>query len=129
MTERAIEATGLAKSFGETKALAGVDLAVRRGSVLAVLGPNGAGKPNIGKRHFFARPDLTRRRAGPLPPGASCSFPSCNFMASAIPRPGRRPARHPPAARLRDGSMPCDQRWPTDQVEVIARWTESGTSP
>ena len=28
MTELAIEATGLAKSFGETKALAGVDLAV-----------------------------------------------------------------------------------------------------
>src|SRR6204780_3146157 len=44
MTELAIEATGLAKSFGDTKALAGVDLAVRRGSVLAVLGPNGAGK-------------------------------------------------------------------------------------
>ena len=44
MTELAIEATGLAKSFGTTKALAGVDLAVRRGSVLAVLGPNGAGK-------------------------------------------------------------------------------------
>jgi oleandomycin transport system ATP-binding protein len=44
MTELAIEATGLAKSFGETKALAGVDLAARRGSVLAVLGPNGAGK-------------------------------------------------------------------------------------
>jgi len=48
MTELAIAATGLAKSFGETKALAGVDLAVRPGSVLAVLGPNGAGKPNLG---------------------------------------------------------------------------------
>ncbi|HSZ40529.1 MAG TPA: ATP-binding cassette domain-containing protein [Trebonia sp.] len=44
MTELAIEATGLAKSFGETKALAGVDLAAPKGSVLAVLGPNGAGK-------------------------------------------------------------------------------------
>jgi oleandomycin transport system ATP-binding protein len=44
MTELAIEATGLAKSFGTTKALAGVDLAVRQGSVFAVLGPNGAGK-------------------------------------------------------------------------------------
>jgi oleandomycin transport system ATP-binding protein len=44
MTELAIEATGLTKAFGETKALAGVDLAARRGSVLAVLGPNGAGK-------------------------------------------------------------------------------------
>ena len=44
MTELAIEATGLAKSFGETQALIGVDLAVRQGNVLAVLGPNGAGK-------------------------------------------------------------------------------------
>jgi len=44
MTDLAIEATGLTKSFAETKALAAVDLAARRGSVLAVLGPNGAGK-------------------------------------------------------------------------------------
>ncbi len=44
MTELAIEATGLAKSFGDTTALDGVDLTVRRGSVFAVLGPNGAGK-------------------------------------------------------------------------------------
>src|SRR5215475_15810674 len=44
MTDLAIEATGLTKSFGNTKALAGVDLAARKGSVLAVLGPNGAGK-------------------------------------------------------------------------------------
>jgi ABC-2 type transport system ATP-binding protein len=40
----AIEAEGLAKSFGETRAVDGVDLAVRRGSVYGVLGPNGAGK-------------------------------------------------------------------------------------
>ncbi len=44
MTDLAIEATGLLKTFGDTKALAGVDLAARKGSVLAVLGPNGAGK-------------------------------------------------------------------------------------
>jgi oleandomycin transport system ATP-binding protein len=44
MTDLVIEATGLTKSFGKTKALAGVDLAARKGSVLAVLGPNGAGK-------------------------------------------------------------------------------------
>src|ERR1700744_2540428 len=44
MTELAVEATGLAKSFGETKALARGDLAAAKGSVLAVLGPNGAGK-------------------------------------------------------------------------------------
>ena len=40
----AIEATGLAKSFGATTAVAGVDLAVRPGTVYGVLGPNGAGK-------------------------------------------------------------------------------------
>jgi ABC-2 type transport system ATP-binding protein len=40
----AIEATGLVKSFGEVRAVDGVDLAVRGGSVYGVLGPNGAGK-------------------------------------------------------------------------------------
>jgi oleandomycin transport system ATP-binding protein len=40
----AIQAEGLVKRFGETTALAGVDLAARTGSVLGVLGPNGAGK-------------------------------------------------------------------------------------
>jgi ABC-2 type transport system ATP-binding protein len=40
----AIEATGLKKHFGDVKAVDGVDLAVRRGSVYGVLGPNGAGK-------------------------------------------------------------------------------------
>ena len=46
MTESslAIEATGLVKSFGETRAVDGVDLVVRRGSVYGMLGPNGAGK-------------------------------------------------------------------------------------
>jgi ABC-2 type transport system ATP-binding protein len=40
----AIEADGLVKDFGSTRAVDGVDLAVRRGSVYGVLGPNGAGK-------------------------------------------------------------------------------------
>jgi daunorubicin/doxorubicin transport system ATP-binding protein len=40
----AIEASGLEKSFRDTKAVCGVDLAVRRGSVYGMLGPNGAGK-------------------------------------------------------------------------------------
>ena len=39
-----VEAEGLIKSFGETKALCGLDLEVERGTVLGVLGPNGAGK-------------------------------------------------------------------------------------
>jgi len=43
-TGPAIEASGLVKRYGETVALAGVDLDVPRGAVLALLGPNGAGK-------------------------------------------------------------------------------------
>jgi oleandomycin transport system ATP-binding protein len=42
--EHVIRAEGLKKRFGETQALAGVDILVRRGTVLGVLGPNGAGK-------------------------------------------------------------------------------------
>lgn len=40
----AIEAEGLVKLFGEQRAVDGVDLTVRTGSVYGVLGPNGAGK-------------------------------------------------------------------------------------
>ncbi len=43
-TEWAIEAQGLVKHFGTTRAVDGVDLRVRRGAVYGVLGPNGAGK-------------------------------------------------------------------------------------
>ncbi|MCL2584768.1 MAG: ATP-binding cassette domain-containing protein [Streptosporangiales bacterium] len=44
MKDLAIEATGLMKSFGRTKALNGVNLSAKPGAVLGVLGPNGAGK-------------------------------------------------------------------------------------
>ena len=40
----AIEASGLRKTFGSTRAVDGVDLAVPSGAVYGVLGPNGAGK-------------------------------------------------------------------------------------
>jgi ABC-2 type transport system ATP-binding protein len=40
----AIETSGLAKSYGKTRALDGIDLRIRRGSVYGLLGPNGAGK-------------------------------------------------------------------------------------
>ncbi len=40
----AILAEGLQKSYGKTRALAGLDLAAEEGTVLGMLGPNGAGK-------------------------------------------------------------------------------------
>jgi len=59
----AIEATGLVKTFGETTAVDGVDLAVRTGSVYGVLGPNGAGKSTtIRMLATLIRPDAGSAR-------------------------------------------------------------------
>ncbi|MFH9650608.1 ATP-binding cassette domain-containing protein [Streptomyces anulatus] len=44
MCDPIVVAEGLYKSFGETRALQGLDLSVPRGTVCGVLGPNGAGK-------------------------------------------------------------------------------------
>ncbi|HJY31958.1 MAG TPA: ABC transporter ATP-binding protein [Actinomycetota bacterium] len=44
MSDRAIEVTGLRKTYGDLEAVAGIDLAVDVGEVFALLGPNGAGK-------------------------------------------------------------------------------------
>src|SRR5690349_2711715 len=43
----AVEVHGIVKHYGATKALDGVDLQVRQGTVLGVLGPNGAGKTTL----------------------------------------------------------------------------------
>ncbi|MEH0825406.1 MULTISPECIES: ATP-binding cassette domain-containing protein [unclassified Micromonospora] len=43
-TGLAVEADGLTRSFGETRALNGIDLQVPAGTVYGLLGPNGAGK-------------------------------------------------------------------------------------
>jgi oleandomycin transport system ATP-binding protein len=44
MTDLVVRAEGLAKRFGTTQALDGVNLEMTRGTVLGLLGPNGAGK-------------------------------------------------------------------------------------
>jgi ABC-2 type transport system ATP-binding protein len=43
----AVVARGLEKAYGTVRALAGVDLEVRAGTVLGLLGPNGAGKTTV----------------------------------------------------------------------------------
>jgi ABC-2 type transport system ATP-binding protein len=59
----AIEASGLTKSYGATRAVDGVDLAVPRGAVYGVLGPNGAGKTTtIRMLATLLRPDAGHAR-------------------------------------------------------------------
>ncbi|MQM26438.1 ATP-binding cassette domain-containing protein [Glycomyces albidus] len=54
----AIEVRGLVKSFGEVRALDGVDLGAAPGTVLGLLGPNGAGKTTaVRVLSTLARPD------------------------------------------------------------------------
>ena len=58
-----VEVEGVWKRFGATQALAGVDLAVGRGRVLALLGPNGAGKTTLVRiLTTLLRPDRGRAR-------------------------------------------------------------------
>lgn len=56
--EYVVEARGLVKRYGETLAVAGVDLAVERGRVYGALGPNGSGKSTTVRMLLgLARPD------------------------------------------------------------------------
>ncbi len=83
-SDTAIRCEHIVKHFGDVTALAGLDLSVRRGSVVGYLGPNGAGKSTtirilldlaradsgmvevLGERPRTAGPEL-RRRIGYLP--------------------------------------------------------------
>jgi ABC-2 type transport system ATP-binding protein len=59
----AVQAWGLVKAFGTTRAVDGVDLAVPTGSVFGVLGPNGAGKTTtIRMLATLLRPDAGHAR-------------------------------------------------------------------
>jgi branched-chain amino acid transport system ATP-binding protein len=69
-----LETTGLAKEFSGFRAVRGVDLRIRRGTIHALIGPNGAGKttvfnlltkflePTAGRIVYNGR-DITRMRA------------------------------------------------------------------
>ena len=56
--EPAISARGMVKTFGELKAVDGIDLVVPRGMIFAILGPNGAGKTTLMRMlATLSRPD------------------------------------------------------------------------
>lgn len=59
----AVEARGLVKTFGDNRAVDGVDLNVRAGAIYGVLGPNGAGKTTtIRMLATLLRPDAGSAR-------------------------------------------------------------------
>lgn len=62
-SEWAVEATGLVKTFGDNRAVDGVELKVKAGSIYGVLGPNGAGKTTtIRMLATLLRPDAGSAR-------------------------------------------------------------------
>jgi ABC-2 type transport system ATP-binding protein len=66
----AVNLTGLEKSHGPVRAVAGVDLRIAPGEVVALLGPNGAGKSTtIDMLLGLATPDAGTVRIFGLPPG------------------------------------------------------------
>jgi len=63
LNEWAVEARGLMKVFGNNRAVNGVDLNVRTGTIYSVLGPNGAGKTTtIRMLATLLRPDAGSAR-------------------------------------------------------------------
>lgn len=86
----AIVVEGLVKRFGETTALAGVDLTVAEGTVLGLLGPNGAGKTTTLLMILGAiKPDSgSIDLAGHhLPHGRSRAMEQVGFVAGYLPLP------------------------------------------
>ena len=68
----AIEAMGVAKSFGRSNVLHGLDLAVEWGETVAILGPNGSGKTTLLRLlSALARPDAGAVRVAGLDPARS----------------------------------------------------------
>ena len=65
MSETAIEAEGLVRTFGDVRALDGIDMVARQGTVFGLLGPNGAGKTTaIRILSTLLRPDSGRAAVG-----------------------------------------------------------------
>jgi ABC-2 type transport system ATP-binding protein len=67
MSDVMIETKGIAKRFGETRALDGVDITVEQGQIMGLLGPNGSGKTTLVRiLTTLLRPDAGSARVAGL---------------------------------------------------------------
>ncbi|WP_031469917.1 ABC transporter ATP-binding protein [Sciscionella sediminilitoris] len=109
MTEPALQIENLVKTYGSTTALAGIDLRMPAGCVLALLGPNGAGKtttvelctgfgtPDSGRVRVLGMDPVTasgkvRERIGVMPQGGG-AYPG--VLAAEMLRLVAATARNP----------------------------------
>jgi ABC-2 type transport system ATP-binding protein len=77
-----LEASGLHKSYGSVRALAGVDLEVGEGELVGLLGPNGAGKSTLVKIACgLVRPTGGSARIAGAPAGSPTAHRSLGYLA------------------------------------------------
>lgn len=75
---KALEITGLKKSYGQHAVLRGVSLCVGGGETVALLGANGAGKTTLLEcAEGLRKPDAGRVTVRGQGGGCSCSAPRC----------------------------------------------------
>jgi ABC-2 type transport system ATP-binding protein len=78
----ALSAHGLAKNYGPTRALGGVDIEVEEGELVGLLGPNGAGKSTLVKIVCgLVRPTAGRAEVCGAPAGSRAARASLGYLA------------------------------------------------
>jgi ABC-2 type transport system ATP-binding protein len=85
----ALSVGGLRKRYGNTEALAGVDLEVREGELVGLLGPNGAGKSTLVKIACgLVRPSAGTAEICGSPAGSHAAREQLGYLAELFRFPG-----------------------------------------
>jgi ABC-2 type transport system ATP-binding protein len=85
----ALEVRGLAKRYGATQALRGVDLDVAEGELVGLLGPNGAGKSTLVKSACgLVRPSAGSVKVCGVPAGSPPARRALGYLAELFRFPG-----------------------------------------
>ena len=84
-----LEAIGVAKRYGATQALGGVDLAIGEGELVGLLGPNGAGKSTLVKIACgLVRPTAGSATIAGAPAGSKAARAQLGYLAELFRFPG-----------------------------------------